>query len=101
MLKNHGDILYNFYVLKGNPTLNFENIQIIYSDYIQYNCCRNQGKNSKESIEFYKIKEKVIGRTIQYNRGTNEVLPEFMKVNYEKNEKLLDFMKETTIQSYR
>lgn len=30
MLKNHGDILYNFYFPKGNPTRNFMNIQIIY-----------------------------------------------------------------------
>ena len=30
MLNNHGDILYNFYVLKGNLTLNFYE----YSDYI-------------------------------------------------------------------
>ncbi len=29
MLKNHGDILYNFYALKGNLTLNSKNIQII------------------------------------------------------------------------
>lgn len=34
MLKNHGDILYNFYVPKGNPTRNFMNIQIIYTDNI-------------------------------------------------------------------
>lgn len=34
MLKNHGEILYNFYALKGKPTLNSENIQIINSDYI-------------------------------------------------------------------
>lgn len=31
MLKNHGEILYSFYELKGNPTLNFKNIQIIFS----------------------------------------------------------------------
>ncbi len=34
MLKNHGEILYNFYVQKGNPTLNFMNIQIICVDNI-------------------------------------------------------------------
>lgn len=34
MLKNHGDILYNFYVQKGNPTRNFMNIQIISVDNI-------------------------------------------------------------------
>ncbi|MEJ9111469.1 KAP family NTPase [Bacillus paramobilis] len=45
----------------------------------------------KESTEFYKIKEKVIGRTIQYNRGTNEVLPDFVKVNYGRNEKIIGF----------
>ncbi|PFK48939.1 P-loop NTPase fold protein [Bacillus cereus] len=45
----------------------------------------------KESTEFYKIKEKVIGRTIQYIRGTNEVLPDFMKVNYGENEKIIGF----------
>ncbi|RBP25382.1 MULTISPECIES: P-loop NTPase fold protein [Bacillus] len=45
----------------------------------------------KENTEFYKIKEKVIGRTIQYIRGTNEVLPDFMKVNYGKNEKIIGF----------
>lgn len=34
MLKNHGEILYNFYVQKGNPTRNFMNIQIICTDNI-------------------------------------------------------------------
>ncbi len=34
MLKNHGDILYNLYVPKGNATHNFMNIQIIYVDNI-------------------------------------------------------------------
>lgn len=34
MLKNHGDILYNLYVPKGNLTHNFMNIQIIYVDNI-------------------------------------------------------------------
>lgn len=34
MLKNHGEILYNFYVQKGNPTRNFMNIQIICADNI-------------------------------------------------------------------
>lgn len=34
MLKNHGEILYNFYVQKGNPTRNFMNIQIIRVDNI-------------------------------------------------------------------
>ncbi|EJV46154.1 hypothetical protein ACVWXX_002341 [Bacillus toyonensis] len=34
MLKNHGEILYNFYVQKGNPTRNFMNIQIICVDNI-------------------------------------------------------------------
>ncbi|EOP02062.1 hypothetical protein ICS_05696 [Bacillus cereus BAG2O-3] len=45
----------------------------------------------KDGTEFYKIKEKVIGRTIQYNRTINQILPSFMKNNYGRNKKITEF----------
>ncbi|MBO1624216.1 P-loop NTPase fold protein [Bacillus arachidis] len=49
-----------------------------------------------ENKDFYKIKEKVIGRTIQYDKKLNEVLPDFMQNNYGDNENVHQFYTENS-----
>lgn len=45
----------------------------------------------EESNQFYKIKEKIIGRTIQYNKSIDEVLPDFIHNHYAESGKICDF----------
>ncbi|PGA34200.1 hypothetical protein COL88_31245, partial [Bacillus thuringiensis] len=49
-----------------------------------------------ENKDFYKIKEKVIGRTIQYDKKLKEVLPDFMQNNYGDNENVNQFYTENS-----
>ncbi|HDX9511357.1 TPA: hypothetical protein ROY06_004685 [Bacillus cereus] len=46
-----------------------------------------------DNVNFRQIKEKVIGRTIQYDKKLSEILPDFMKNNYEENDNIKEFYK--------
>ncbi|CDN36419.1 P-loop NTPase fold protein [Bacillus thuringiensis] len=72
----------------------------INSNYVEHENIKTIFISNQEKLEeenyFYKIKEKIIGRTIQYNKVIDEVLPDFIYNNYQESEKIRDFYEENS-----